>query len=258
MILALIPARYASTRFPGKPLAPLGGREMILHVCDRLKAAGIQSAVATDDPRIEACVAGAGYRAVMTSAAHRSGTDRIAEALAILSAEADFEKPRVVVNVQGDEPFVNPTDLKRLAATFDDPEVQIATLVRPYEGAYAALEDENLVKVVRGSRGNAIYFSRSVVPSMRGVPREEWPGKGNYLTHIGVYAYRPEVLQAVTRLPECPLERSERLEQLRWLDAGYRIATVETDSQGIGIDTPADLENAEKLFKSKHTLSDFC
>lgn len=240
--VAIIPARYGSSRFPGKPLALLGGEPVISHVCRRAAMAlGADNVlVATDDDRIAAAVNEYGGRAVMTSTEHRSGTDRIAEALERSGVEAD-----VVINVQGDEPFVHPEQLKALMACFDRPEVKIATLVRPWpEDADATpLTNPNIVKVVVDDNGNALYFSRSLIPFRRAdvtTPIE-------YLTHVGVYAYRADVLRRIVTLPRSPLEQAESLEQLRWLQAGYTIATARTGHQTVGIDTPADLERAERF-----------
>ena len=243
MLIALIPARYASSRFPGKPLARIGGREMILRVCDRVSEAGIPLAVATDDSRIADCVTGAGYRAIMTRADHQSGTDRIAEAYRLAESEAD-----VVINIQGDEPFIALSQLKQIQEAFDDPDTDIATLARPYptDAPFEGLEDPNLVKVVCSDDMRALYFSRSVIPFLRGTEKKDWPKTFPYLTHIGIYAYRADILQRITALPRSPLEVAESLEQLRWLQAGLRIHVGISTEPTIGIDTPADLEAAEK------------
>lgn len=242
--IALIPARYASTRFPGKPLARLGGREMILHVCDRVKEAGLPLAVATDDQRIFDLVVSNGYRCVMTSPDHKSGTDRVAEAYRNLG-----EKYRVIINVQGDEPFIAESQLKALCDCFADGDTEIATLCRPFpaDAPFSALEDPNLVKVVRSDNGRALMFSRNPIPYLRGVDKEKWPSSFPYLSHVGIYGYRSDILPRLTSLPQSPLEKAESLEQLRWLQAGYRISAAITTSPTIGIDTPADLEAAERF-----------
>ncbi len=247
--IAIIPARYASSRFPGKPLAKLGGVEMIVRVCRRVREAGIPLAVATDDIRIADCVEAAGFRAVMTSPDHCSGTDRIREAYDKLGGKYD-----VVINVQGDEPFIDPRQLTALMDCFLDASTDIATLVRPYpaDGSFEGLEDPNLVKVTVDDGGNALLFSRSVIPYVRGLEKADWPSSQPYLTHIGVYAYRGEVLRKLTLLPRSPLEISESLEQLRWLQAGYRIRTAFSDTATIGIDTPADLEAAEAFLSRQN------
>lgn len=244
--IALIPARYASTRFPGKPLAKLGGESVIRRVCRQVEKAGIRPVVATDDERILREVEEGGYKAVMTSSTHCSGTDRICEALRLLEAEEGRAKG-VVLNVQGDEPFIRPEQLRSLIDVFSDPEVKIATLVRRYEKerGIEGLEDPNLVKVSVRANGDALTFSRSVLPHIRGEERKEWPECYDYLTHIGVYAFRPEVLLHVASLPQTKLEQAESLEQLRWLDAGYEIRTVVSEFSTVGIDTPEDLAAAE-------------
>lgn len=242
--LAIIPARYASTRFEGKPLADLGGKTVIERCYNRVKEALDDVLVATDDERILNVVEGFGGKAVMTSTSHRSGTDRCLEAYEKIGSDAD-----VIINVQGDEPFIEPEQIRQLAGCFDDPTTQIATLALPFPetGSYEELENPNRPKVVMDYEGNALLFSRSVIPFMRGVEREQWPSKGRYFTHIGMYAFRAPVLKRVCRLPQSQLELAESLEQLRWLENGYRIKVAVTDRQTIGIDTPADLEKARAL-----------
>lgn len=239
--IGIIPARYQSSRFPGKPLARLGDMTMIERVTRQASKALNRVIVATDDERIYDEVRRFGGEVVMTSPDHRSGTDRVAEAYRKSGADAD-----VIVNIQGDEPFVEPQQISQLTSLFDDPTTDIATLVRPFDAArgFEALFDPNLVKVVTAGNGDALYFSRSVIPYVRGVEWKQWLAKTRYLTHVGMYAYRPAVLSEIVRLPQSPLEISESLEQLRWLQAGYRIATAETTFDNIGIDTPADLEAA--------------
>lgn len=246
--LAIIPARYASTRFEGKPLADLGGQTVIERCYRRVKSAVDQVVVATDDERILQAVKAFGGDAVMTSTAHRSGTDRCLEAFENRGTEAD-----IIINVQGDEPFIDPAQIRQLMKCFDDPSVQIATLALPYpkDGSYEGLENPNRPKVVMDTDGNALLFSRSVIPYMRGVERQLWPSKGVYFTHIGMYAFRAEVLKEICRLPQSKLELAESLEQLRWLENGYRIRVGITDRQTIGIDTPADLEAARQLLSSQ-------
>lgn len=244
--IALIPARYASTRFPGKPLARIGGKPMIQRTFEAAaRALGAENvAVATDDSRIFDAVEAFGGRAVMTSPDHRSGTDRCREAYDILGSDAD-----VVINVQGDEPFLNPLQLKQLVSCFDSADTDIATLARSFdpEKSYEDLADPNTPKLVTDARGFALCFSRSVIPYVRGAEREEWPACFPYLTHVGLYAFRAPVLREISALPQSPLELAESLEQLRWLQAGYRIRVAVTDLPNIGIDTPADLAAAEKM-----------
>jgi len=247
--IALIPARYASTRFPGKPLANLGGMTVIERVCRQAqKALGDKVAVATDDTRIKEAVEAFGSRAVMTSAEHRSGTDRVCEAYDNLGVNAD-----VVINIQGDEPFIDPSQIQALMRCFDDQRTQIATLIRPFPRTedVAKLQNPNSPKVVVDKDGFALYFSRSVIPYLRGSDPAEWPEKHQYYTHIGIYAYRADVLHAITSLPQSPLEMAESLEQLRWLQAGYKIKTAVSEITTIGIDTPADLTRAEQFLHGK-------
>ena len=223
--LALIPARYASTRFPGKPLADLGGKPMIRHVYEKARAFFDTCYVATDDERIERAVAGFGGRAIMTSTDHRSGTDRCREALDKAEALCG-ERFDIVVNIQGDEPST-----------------QIATLVK----AFAPHEDifnSNSPKVVLSADGHALYFSRSAIPFLRGVEPSQWQSSHTYYKHIGLYAYRSDVLRKITALPQGILERCESLEQLRWLENGYRIRTAVTMTESLAIDTPQDLQAA--------------
>ncbi len=241
--IGIIPARYASTRFPGKPLADLGGMTVIERVYRRASSALDDVAVATDDRRIFDAVEAFGGKAVMTSAEHRSGTDRCREAYDNLGSDAD-----VVVNIQGDEPFIDPSQLRQLAGCFDDEGVDIATLVRPFPTGkpYEALDNPNTPKVALSPTMDALLFSRSVIPYLRGVERSEWPARHQYYTHIGLYAYRADTLREITRLPQSPLELAESLEQLRWLENGYRIRVAISECPTIGIDTPADLEAARR------------
>ena len=242
--LALIPARYASTRFPAKPLAILGEKPIIQHVYERVSSVFEHAYVVTDDERIEACVRAFGGRCVMTGTHHKSGTDRCYEALEKLGAGFD-----VVVNVQGDEPFIATSQLETIKACFADAHTQIATLVKPFlpKDGLEALENPNSPKVVLDNNNYAIYFSRSVIPYLRGVDKSEWLEKHTYYKHIGLYAYRCEVLKEITSMPLGELEQAESLEQLRWLQAGFRIKVGTTDVETIGIDTPEDLERAKNF-----------
>lgn len=244
--LGIIPARYASTRFPGKPLALLGGKPVIQHVYERASQA-LEAVVATDDARIFDAVKAFGGNVVMTSPDHPSGTDRCREAYANFGREAD-----VVVNIQGDEPFVDPSQIESLKGCFDSPDVDIATLIRPFDPArgYEALANPNSPKVVVADNGDALYFSRSVIPYLRGHDKEEWPSLHRYFTHVGIYAFRTSVLEKVVALPRSPLEIAESLEQLRWLQGGFRIRTAVTDIPTVGIDTPDDLRAAEKILEA--------
>ena len=247
--LALIPARYASTRFPAKPLAILGDKPIIQHVYERVSSIFDHAYVVTDDERIEACVKSFGGRCVMTGTHHKSGTDRCFEALDKLGAGFD-----VVVNVQGDEPFIAASQLETIKQCFEDNDTQIATLVKPFvpTDGIEALENPNSPKVVLDNNSYAIYFSRSVIPYLRGVDKDEWLSRHTFYKHIGLYAYRTEVLKEITSMPMGILEQAESLEQLRWLQAGYRIKVGTTNVETIGIDTPEDLERA-KTFLSQQS-----
>ena len=242
--MAIIPARYASTRFPGKPLAILGGKTVIQRVYEQVSSVLDEVYVATDDERIFQAVEGFGGRAVMTRADHKSGTDRIEEAAEKIGSAAD-----VIINVQGDEPFIQPSQIETLMHLFDAPETQIGTLGKPFE-SLEAVDNPNSPKIVTDTRGFALYFSRSVIPFIRGVDRQDWFGRYPFLKHLGIYAYRREVLRQVTALPQSSLEQAESLEQLRWLQNGYRIRVGLTDVETVGIDTPEDLSRAESFLKT--------
>ena len=239
--VAIIPARYASTRFPGKPLAVLGGKTVIQRVYEQVSRVLDEAYVATDDERIFQAVEAFGGKAVMTRTDHKSGTDRIQEAATKIGTDAD-----VIINVQGDEPFIQPSQIETLMHLFDDPTTQIGTLGKPFE-SMDAVENPNSPKIVTDNRGFALYFSRSVIPYIRGKERGEWFGDYPFLKHLGIYAYRREVLAEVTRLPQSSLEKAESLEQLRWLQNGYRIRVGLTDVETVGIDTPEDLQRAEEF-----------
>ena len=239
--IAIIPARYASTRFPGKPLAILGGKTVIERVYEQVQQVLEAVYVATDDERIYDAEKAFGGQAVMTSANHKSGTDRIAEAVKIIGGDYD-----VVVNVQGDEPFIQPEQIETLCHCFDDPSTQIATLGKRFTDM-AGVENPNSPKIVVDNRGFAMYFSRSVIPYIRGAEQETWLEHYPYLKHLGIYAYRTKVLEEVTHLPQSSLEVAESLEQLRWLQNGYRIKVAETEFETVGIDTPEDLQKAEEF-----------
>ena len=250
--LALIPARYASTRFPGKPLAAIHGKPMIQRVYERCRGVfGEPCYVATDDSRIERAVTAFGGKAIMTSTAHRSGTDRCAEALDT-AERLTGERFDVVVNIQGDEPFIAVEQLEQIRRCFDDPATRIATLVKPF-GPDEDIFNPNSPKVVRSATGDALYFSRSPIPFLRGVEQQKWPEEHTYYKHIGLYAYRSEVLREVTRLAPSPLERAESLEQLRWIENGYPIRTAVTHAETHAIDTPEDLQRVLDLFPTDDT-----
>lgn len=244
--VGIIPARYASQRFPGKPLAILGGKPVIQRVYEQVKTVLDDVYVATDDDRIFKTVESFGGKAVMTSPNHKSGTDRIEEAIEKIGGDFD-----VVINIQGDEPFIQKSQIEELCRCFDDENTQIATLGMPFteQQGLAALENPNSPKIVVDNNNYAMYFSRSVIPYLRNVPRKNWLTAHQYLKHIGLYAYRREVLAEVTKLPQSSLEIAESLEQLRWLQNGYKIKVGLTTVETVGIDTPADLLQAEKFLQ---------
>jgi 3-deoxy-manno-octulosonate cytidylyltransferase (CMP-KDO synthetase) len=246
----IIPARYASTRFPGKPLALLGDKPIIQHVYERAQSTGYDVYVATDDKRIMQCVTDFGGKAVMTSENHKSGTDRIREAVDNLGISPD-----VVINIQGDEPFIDPKQIEALAKCFTGyNDTQIATLAAHFDKSrgFEAIFDPNLVKVAFNNNGNALYFSRSIIPYVRSVEWKQWLDNADFYTHIGVYAYRLSTLRELTALPQSSLEKAESLEQLRWLQNGYPIRVAITESHNIGIDTPADLEEAQRILENNN------
>lgn len=243
--IGIIPARYASTRFPGKPLALLGGKPVIQHVYEKVAAVLEAAYVATDDERIYDAVKSFGGQVVMTRTDHKSGTDRIEEAIEKIGGEWD-----VVVNVQGDEPFVAKSQLDTICHCFDDSTTQIATLGKPFE-SMEAVQNPNSPKIVVDNMGFAMYFSRSVIPYVRGKEESSWLTHYPFLKHLGIYAYRKDVLRQVTQLPQSSLEIAESLEQLRWLQNGFKIKVGTTDVETVGIDTPQDLERAEEFLKAQ-------
>lgn len=241
--IGIIPARYQSTRFPGKPLATIKNKPMIQWVYENACRALDLVCVATDDDRIFETVESFGGMAVKTLSTHQSGTDRCAEAARILAVDHQFD---VVINIQGDEPFVQLEQIALLKGCFDQ-DVLIATLVKKIDTS-EELFNPNRPKVVLDQQGNALYFSRSTVPYIRGVEEDDWIKKHTFWGHVGMYAFRAETLQEITQIKQGELELAESLEQLRWLENGYRIKTAETLSQSVGIDTPEDLQAALDLF----------
>ncbi|MDA3944377.1 MAG: 3-deoxy-manno-octulosonate cytidylyltransferase [Bacteroidetes bacterium] len=237
-IIAIIPARYASSRFPGKPLADIQGMTMIQRVYEQVqKSKKIdQVIVATDDERIFDTVASFGGKAVMTADTHPSGTDRCFEALDKTAGHFD-----AVLNIQGDEPFIDPLQIDQLAELIQSPKVDIATLITPIIDT-AILFDPNVVKVVRSITGRALYFSRQAIPYLRNSKADEWPEAHLFYRHLGIYAFKSEILKAVTAIAPSKLEMAESLEQLRWLENGYYIQTGVTQHEGISVDTPEDLK----------------
>ncbi len=242
--IGIIPARYASTRFPAKPLAMLGGKTVIERVYRQVEGVLDHVVVATDDERILKAVKAFGGEAVMTSVDHKSGTDRVHEAFAKAGKGYD-----VVVNIQGDEPFIHAQQLESIRQCFADSTIDIATLVKPFtpNDGFEALENVNSPKVVVNNKMEALYFSRSIIPFTRGKEKEEWLKGHTYYKHIGLYAYRANVLKEITSLPQSSLEIAESLEQLRWLENGYKIKVGISEIETIGIDTPEDLQRAEEF-----------
>lgn len=245
--IAIIPARFGSTRFPGKPLALLMGKPVIEWVYSRVNSFVDKAVVATDDERIYNAVTAFGGKAIMTSTEHQSGTDRCFEALNKMDEEFD-----VVVNVQGDEPFVSENQILSLLKAFEDPTVDIATLAVKIskENGLDFLQNPSNVKLVKNKRNEALYFSRSVIPYNRSYTDEQLLTSHTYFKHLGLYAYRVKALKEITSLDVSPLEKAESLEQLRWLENGYKIYVGETEKENIGIDTPEDLERAELYLKN--------
>ena len=243
-ILGIIPARYASTRFPGKPLVDICGKSMIQRVFEQAcKAETLtEVVVATDDSRIFDHVIGFGGKAVMTAPKHQSGTDRCAEVM------QQFPEYDACINIQGDEPLIDPKQIDLLGDKLGEEEVELATLIKKIDHN-EELFNQNIPKVVRKINGEAAYFSRETIPHLRGIDPSEWLQKHTYYKHIGIYAYRAATLQQITRLPLSSLEKAESLEQLRWIENGYRIHTVLTDIETQAIDTPEDLKKVIQLIK---------
>ncbi|EFI71449.1 MULTISPECIES: 3-deoxy-manno-octulosonate cytidylyltransferase [Segatella] len=241
--IGIIPARYASSRFPGKPLAILGGKPVIQRVYEQVNKLLDNVYVATDDQRIYDCVKNFGGKVVMTKNNHKSGTDRIEEAIEKIGGDWD-----VVVNIQGDEPFIQKEQILSLCECFKDPNTQIATLGKPFT-TMDAVTNPNSPKIVLDNQNFAMYFSRSIIPYIRGKQTNEWINSYNYIKHLGIYAYRKDILQEITKLPQSSLEIAESLEQLRWLQNGYKIKVGITEIETVGIDTPDDLVRAEEFLK---------
>ncbi len=255
--IGIIPARYASTRFPAKPLAMLCGKMVIERVYRQVEGVLDDVLVATDDEHIENAVRSFGGKVVMTSVTHHSGTDRVHEAMQKwlhTTGEHDLDDI-VIINIQGDEPFIQREQLETVKKCFTDPTVAIATLVKPFtsEDGWDALENINSPKVVVNNRMEAMYFSRSVIPFIRGKEKREWLGSNTFYKHIGLYAYRAKVLDEITSLPQSSLELAESLEQLRWLQNGYKIKVGVSNIETIGIDTPDDLRRAEEFLRRRES-----
>lgn len=245
-VVGIIPARYASTRFPGKPLALIEGKTMIRRVYEQaLKSRLDAVVVATDDVRIADEVKGFAGRCVLTNPNHRSGTDRCREALDLLDESYD-----AVVNIQGDEPFIDPAQINLMVELMDRDDTQLGSLAKRIR-----MEEElfspNTVKVVMGRDGKALYFSRHPIPFMRNVETSDWLSRGVFFKHIGIYAYKADALRLIAQMPMSDLEKSESLEQLRWLENGLCIRMAITETENVSIDTPSDLQKAESFLAHK-------
>jgi 3-deoxy-manno-octulosonate cytidylyltransferase (CMP-KDO synthetase) len=243
----IIPARYASSRFPGKPLILIDNKPMIQRVYDQARKALEMVWVATDDKRIFDAVLDFGGNAIMTSTEHSSGTDRCAEAVTMIDRET-ARKTDIVINIQGDEPFIKPEQIILLMKCFDDETVELATLVRKVEPG-EDIFNPNQPKVILNSKGDAIYFSRTAIPYIRDTEKSDWTKKHVFYKHPGLYAYRSETLKKITLLSRSPLEIAESLEQNRWIENGYLIRTAVTTWESLSIDTPDDLEKAKLLLE---------
>lgn len=246
--LALIPARYGSTRFPGKPLAKIQGKPMIQHVYEKSAAIFAHTFVATDDERIASAVELFDGKYILTSDKHQSGTDRCAEALAKAEKETKLHFD-VVINIQGDEPFIASEQLNLVASCFEKQQTDIATLVKKVD-KQTDLFDTNKPKVVLGRNGNAIYFSRTPIPYLRNYEESQWLQQHCFYKHLGLYAYRSHILKEITQLAQTPLELAESLEQLRWIENGYIIHTKITETENMAVDTPADLKQIEEMLNN--------
>lgn len=242
-IIGIIPARYASTRFPGKPLVDIDGKSMIQRVYEQAKKSTSLSEVivATDDMRIEQHVKDFKGNVVMTSDQHQSGTDRCFEAMEAFSVKTD-----VVINIQGDEPFIHPGQIDEIASCFQTPDVQLATLVKRIKSE-EELFNINIPKVILNKNKEAIYFSRQTIPFLRGKKQEQWLENHTFYKHIGIYAYQASVLREITRLKTTALENAEGLEQLRWIENGYKIKVELTDYESVAVDVPEDLKKLRKF-----------
>lgn len=245
--IGIIPARYASTRFPGKPLARLNNRPIIQHVYDNASKTLDNVWVATDDQRIADTVSAFGGQFIMTKNTHQSGTDRCAEAARLLANQIEFD---VIVNIQGDEPFVCNEQLQLLKTCFNDPKTEIATLAKVID-RLETLFNPNRPKIVIDTNNNALLFSRETIPHIRGIEKENWLNHHQFYSHLGIYAYKKDVLQQITKLAPSKLELAESLEQLRWLEHGLVIKVAQTNYESIGIDTPEDLDAAHQFFAKK-------
>jgi 3-deoxy-manno-octulosonate cytidylyltransferase (CMP-KDO synthetase) len=242
LVLGIIPARYASTRFPGKPLVDIGGKSMIQRVYEQAKKCRDlnEVVVATDDDRIFDHVTAFGGIAIMTASDHQSGTDRCAE------VALKYPDHQVIINIQGDEPYIDPEQISKVIACFNSPDTELATLVKKIVSELE-LFNTNSPKVILNKNAEAIYFSRSPLPHIRGQEQANWLNHFTYFKHIGIYGYRADILQQITKLSVSSLEKAESLEQLRWIENGYRIKVAETELETYAIDTPGDLDNLNQI-----------
>jgi 3-deoxy-manno-octulosonate cytidylyltransferase (CMP-KDO synthetase) len=243
-IIGIIPARYSSTRFPGKPLVDIDGKSMIQRVYEQATACKSlsQVIVATDDVRIEEAVKNFGGKVCMTAINHPSGTDRCAEVVSKLAIQS-----YAVVNIQGDEPFIDPRQIDLLCSCFNDPKTELATLIKKIVST-EVLFNPNSPKVIVDASQFAIYFSRQTLPYLRGIDQKDWINHNTFYQHIGIYGYRTDVLKVITQLAPSALEKAESLEQLRWIENGFKIKTAVTTLETVAVDTPEDLE---KLLENK-------
>lgn len=238
--IGVIPSRYASSRFPGKPLVMIGGKTMIQRVYEQVSQALDEVVVATDDTRIKDTVKSFGGNVIMTDSTLPNGTARCFQAVDRLQTNAD-----IIINIQGDEPFINPKQIETIKQIFENSEVSISTLIKKIT-AEKDLTNPNIPKVIINKKGEAIYFSRSTIPFLRNVPKSDWLNHYTFYKHIGLYAYRKEVLEQLVNLSPTANEKAESLEQLRWIDHGYKIQTGITEFETIGIDTPEDIDSIPK------------
>jgi len=248
MIVGIIPARYSSTRFPGKALCDIKGKTMVQRVYEQAKRSAHldKVIVATDDQRIVDNVLSFGGEVVMTASTHPSGTDRCWDALQQLKEKYDY-----VINIQGDEPFINPKQIDELAIVLKDGKIELATQMIPVD-SYEMLADEGEVKIVLNAVNEALYFSRAIIPYIKNVDQKEWHKHFQYYRHVGMYAYRADVLERITKLPVSSLEKVESLEQLRWVENGFKIKCVTTAFDSHCIDTPEDLQKMLKFMESNN------
>ena len=248
MIVGIIPARYSSTRFPGKALCDIKGKTMVQRVYEQAKRSAHlhKVVVATDDQRIVDNVLSFGGEVVMTASTHPSGTDRCWDALQQLKDQYQY-----VINIQGDEPFINPKQIDELAIVLEDATTELATQMIAVD-SYEMLADEGEVKIVLNTKNEALYFSRAIIPYIKNIDQKDWHKHHPYYRHVGMYAYRRDILEKITKLPVSALEKAESLEQLRWLENGFKIKCVATEFDSHCIDTPEDLERMLKFMENNN------